>query len=115
MLGKKIEMPLRQNVILFGPARQSMTLSGNETLRRAIVGRLALETSEKMTRRPEDASLRREKLVALVASTGRRFSVGYGTIPSENNLDDALVLKPFEAGPPLRRGNASLLRDKLVA
>lgn len=51
MLGRKTEIPLRRNVIFTGPARQSMTLSGKETLRQAIVGRLASETREKMTRR----------------------------------------------------------------
>ncbi|KAF7151679.1 hypothetical protein RHSIM_Rhsim02G0139800 [Rhododendron simsii] len=45
MLEKNTAIPLRQIVIVTGPVGQSMTLSGKETLYRANVGRLALETS----------------------------------------------------------------------
>ncbi|KAF7120943.1 hypothetical protein RHSIM_Rhsim13G0130300 [Rhododendron simsii] len=49
MLEKNTEIPPRQIVVVTGPVGQGMTLSGKETLYRANAGRLALETSKKMT------------------------------------------------------------------
>ncbi|KAI8530146.1 hypothetical protein RHMOL_Rhmol11G0033000 [Rhododendron molle] len=72
---------------------------------REILGLLASVTRENTTHCPGDASLLREKLVAYVASAGRWFFVGYGTVPSLIFLDDALVF-PY--------GNDSLLRGKHV-